>query len=194
MDLILASTSPYRKQLLQRLQLPFKQVAPEFEELGAGALPPTELVLHNTTGKAEAVCALYPQATVIASDQLAICGDLVLGKPGNAESACEQLALLSGKTVSFLTGLAILSPEQKRTDIVPFHVHFRKLTDTEIRTYVEKENPIDCAGSFKSEGLGICLFDHLEGDDPTALIGLPLIRLSQWLRPLDRLRNTMPSF
>jgi len=188
MQLILASTSPYRRQLLQRFQLPFEQVAPEFEELKAGALPATELVLHNTIGKGKAVFALYPQATVIASDQLAVCGDIVLGKPGNAEEACAQLAMLSGKMVTFLTGIAIFSPEQTRTDIVPFHVHFRKLSDTEIRTYVEKENPVDCAGSFKSEGLGICLFDHLEGDDPTALIGLPLIRLSQWLQPLSLLK------
>ena len=121
---------------------------------------------------------------VIASDQLAVCGDLVLGKPGSVEAACAQLAMLSGKQVSFLTGLALITPEQMRNEIITFHVHFRKLTGAEIRSYVDKEMPIDCAGSFKSEGLGICLFERLEGDDPTALIGLPLIRLSQWLQPL----------
>jgi len=182
--LILASTSPYRRELLQRLQLPFEQVAPDFDELKAGVMAPAELVLHNTIGKAEAVFSKCTGATVIASDQLAICGDTVLGKPGDAESACTQLAMLSGKTARFLTGLALISPTLKLNDIIPFHVHFRTLSDTEIRAYVEKENPIDCAGSFKSEGLGICLFERLEGDDPTALIGLPLIRLSQWLQPL----------
>ncbi|GAV19550.1 Maf-like protein YceF [Mariprofundus micogutta] len=186
MQLILASTSPYRRDLLQRLQIPFEQVAPDFEEIEAGSLPPTELVLHNTLGKAEAVFARYPHSTVIASDQMAVCGDLILGKPGDTESACAQLAMLSGKTVQFLTGLALISPNQKRNVIVPFAVHFRALSKAEIEAYVEKENPIDCAGSFKSEGLGISLLERLEGDDPTALIGLPLIRLSQWLKPLAR--------
>lgn len=184
MKLILASTSPYRRELLLRLQLPFEQVAPDFEELKAGCMPPAELVLHNTTCKAQAVFSKHPQAMVIASDQLAVCGDLVLGKPGSVEAACAQLAMLSGKQVSFLTGLALITPEQMRNEIITFHVHFRKLTGAEIRSYVDKEMPIDCAGSFKSEGLGICLFERLEGDDPTALIGLPLIRLSQWLQPL----------
>jgi len=190
MQLILASTSPYRRELMQRLQLPFEQQAPEFEELKPGQLPPSDLVLRNTMGKAEAVSALYPQATVIASDQLAVCGDMVLGKPGDAESACQQLAMVSGKSVDFLTGLALISAEQRLCEIIPYQVHFRELSKQEIHRYVSKENPIDCAGSFKSEGLGIALFDRMQGDDPTALIGLPLIRLSQWLKPLASLQDS----
>jgi len=185
MQLILASTSPYRRELLQRLQLPFEQLTPDFEELKPGQLPPSDLVLHNTIGKAEAVFSHHPQATIIASDQLAVCDNIVLGKPGDSASACKQLAMLSGKSVQFLTGLAVISAEQRQCEIIPYQVHFRELTEQEIQNYVSKENPIDCAGSFKSEGLGIALFERMEGDDPTALIGLPLIRLSQWLKPLE---------
>lgn len=184
MHLILASTSPYRRDLLARLRLPFDTVAPDFQESSPGSMPPRELASHNALGKAEAVSRLYPDATVLASDQLAVCGSHVLGKPGTAEKACAQLRMLSGHCVEFLTGLALVAPDQRHIDIIPFRVHFRKLTEQEIGNYVAMENPIDCAGSFKSEGLGICLFDRLEGDDPTALIGLPLIRLSQWLNPL----------
>jgi len=185
-QLILASTSPYRRILLQRLHLPFQQVDPLFIEAEPGCMSPVELVLHNTTGKADSVLARYPDATVVASDQLAVCGDMVLGKPGSAEKACAQLAMLSGKSVTFLTGLALYSQREKRSEIISFRAFFRELSSYEIRTYVELENPVDCAGSFKSEGLGIALFEHMEGDDPTALIGLPLIRLSQWLKPLQR--------
>jgi len=188
-ELILASTSPYRRVLLQRLHLPFQQVDPQFIEAEPGYMPPAELVLHNTKGKADNVLARYPQATVIASDQLAVCQDMVLGKPGSTEKACEQLAMLSGKSVTFLTGLALFSQREKRSEIISFRVYFREFSRDEIRTYVELENPVDCAGSFKSEGLGISLFERMEGDDPTALIGLPLIRLSQWLKPLKQLRS-----
>ena len=184
MQLILASTSSYRRELLARLRLPFKAIAPDFLELSPGTLPPAELVRHNTLGKAEAVARQFPQSTVIAADQLALCGEKLLGKPGTAEKACAQLQMLSGQCVDFLTGLALNTPESSRYALIPFRVHFRELSELEIRNYVALENPIDCAGSFKSEGLGICLFDRLEGDDPTALIGLPLIRLSQWLKPL----------
>ncbi|ATX82729.1 MAF protein [Mariprofundus ferrinatatus] len=184
--LILASTSPYRKTLLERLGIPFKQVDPLFEEAAPGSMPPEQLVLHNTTGKASSVLARYPDATIIASDQLAVCGDMVLGKPGSKAQACAQLASLSGKRVTFLTGLALFSEKDKRCEVIPFEVFFRDLSTIEIENYVERENPVDCAGSFKSEGLGIALFDRMQGDDPTALIGLPLIRLSQWLKPLQQ--------
>ena len=184
MRLILASTSPYRRDLMARLHLPFDTVAPDFEEAGPGAMPPMELVRHNTLGKAEAVSRRYPGATVIASDQLAVCNGRILGKPGTADRACAQLQMLSGQRVEFLTGLALMAPERQLFDTIPFRVQFRMLSASEIRRYVAMENPIDCAGSFKSEGLGICLFERFEGDDPTALIGLPLIRLSQWLTPL----------
>ena len=185
-SLILASTSPYRKVLLQRLQLPFQQVPPLFDEAEPGVMPAETLVLHNTTGKADSVLTRYPDAKVIASDQLAVCGDVVLGKPGTKEQACAQLALLSGKSVTFLTGLALFSQRERRSEVIPFQVFFRELSKDEIMNYVEQENPVDCAGSFKSEGLGIALFERMQGDDPTALIGLPLIRLSQWLKPLEK--------
>ncbi|HXH72557.1 MAG TPA: Maf family protein [Mariprofundaceae bacterium] len=182
--LILASTSPYRRELLERLHLPFTQERPDFDELPAGSMAPVELVRHNTLGKGRSVAARHRDARVIASDQLAVCNDLVLGKPGTAERAIEQLGMLSGQRVEFLTGLALLAAEEERFDIVPFTVQFRELEMQEIEAYVRTEQPLDCAGSFKSEGLGIALFESMHGDDPTALIGLPLIRLSEWLKPL----------
>ena len=185
MQLILASTSPYRRELLSRLKLPFELASPDFEELKPGSMPVEKLVKYNTLGKARSVLAQFPDANVIASDQLAVCGDTVLGKPGNADKACEQLTKLSGQSVTFLTGLALASARSEQYGMIPFSVRFRQLSKEEIRNYVEKENPIDCAGSFKSEGLGIALFESMSGDDPTALIGLPLIRLSQWLKPLQ---------
>ncbi|MFQ5344606.1 MAG: Maf family protein [Mariprofundus sp.] len=189
MHLILASTSSYRKKLLSRLQLPFKQIHPDFEERRPGSMPAEQLVRFNTLGKAGSVLARYPDATVIASDQLAVCGKLVLGKPGNIDQACEQLHLLSGRTVTFLTGLAVISSRTEHIEVIPFQVCFRTLSNADIRTYVEAELPLNCAGSFKSEGLGISLFENMRGDDPTALIGLPLIRLSQWLKPLNLIRK-----
>ncbi len=152
-------------------------------------MPPEELVRFNTLGKAANVLSMHPDATVIASDQLAICDNLVLGKPGNIEAACKQLSFLSGQRVTFLTSLAIISEHSVQYETIPFDVCFRQLTDTEVRTYVETEQPLDCAGSFKSEGLGISLFERLQGDDTTALIGLPLIRLCQWLEPLKRIKE-----
>jgi len=184
-ELILASTSPYRKALLQRLGLAFRQVDPQFIESLPGSMPVEALVLHNAIGKAESVLAQHPEATIIASDQLAICDEMVLGKPGTVDKAIEQLTMLSGRSVTFLTSLALFNQRAKRHEIIPYTVIFRALSETEIRNYVRLENPIDCAGSFKSEGLGIALFERMHGDDPTALIGLPLIRLSQWLSPLN---------
>jgi len=132
---------------------------------------------------------MHLDATIIASDQIAVCAEFVLGKPGNTDAACKQLSFLSGQRVTFLTGLAFISEHSVQYETIPFDVCFRQLTDTEIRTYVETEQPLDCAGSFKSEGLGISLFENMHGDDPTALIGLPLIRLSQWLEPLKLIGN-----
>jgi MAF protein len=148
-------------------------------------MPIEELIRFNTLGKARSVLAQIPGSLVIASDQLAICGKFTLGKPGNVQAACEQLRLVSGQCVEFLTGLTLISADRQLFEIIPFRVFFRHLTDEEIRAYVELEQPLDCAGSFKSEGLGISLFARMQGDDPTALIGLPLIRLSQWLKPLE---------
>jgi len=189
MRLILASTSSYRGALLARLRLTFEQIAPAFDEARPGSMDPDALVRFNTLGKAASVLDLHPGALVIASDQLAVCRDRVLGKPGSIERACEQLHLLSGNTVTFLTGLALASAETQRFEIIPYQVCFRDLDDAEIRAYVAAEQPLDCAGSFKSEGLGVSLFEQMRGDDPTALIGLPLIRLSQWLQPLKQLQR-----
>jgi len=186
MQLILASTSPYRRALLQRLGLPFEQASPGFEEATPGNMPPNELVEHNTLGKARSILNIAPHATIIASDQIAVCGDIVLGKPGTIARAEQQLQLVSGKRVTFLTGLCLMDADSCRYEMIPYHVCFRTLSSTEISRYVAIEQPLDCAGSFKSEGLGISLFEKMEGDDPTALIGLPLIRLSQWLQPLRK--------
>jgi len=187
LDIILASSSTYRKQLLARLLFPFSVCIPDFEEAKTGSMPPVELVQHNTLGKAHAVRAVYPQATIIASDQIVVCGETVLGKPGNYAAASEQLAFLSGKAVAFLTGVALLQKGIERYETILFHVYFRHLNATEIDTYLRADQPYDCAGSFKSEALGISLFSRMQGDDPTALIGLPLITLSGWLQPLGKL-------
>jgi len=182
--IILASTSPYRRILLERLHIPFEVCAPGFEEAEPGSMPPEKLVRHNTLGKAVSVAGKFPNATVIASDQIAVCGDTILGKPGGHNAACLQLQQLSGKSVDFLTGIALVGDKEKRYSTVSFRVHFQQLNAGDIETYVRIEQPYDCAGSFKSEGLGICLFTRMEGDDPTALMGLPLITLSGWLQPL----------
>ncbi|MDQ6986572.1 MAG: Maf family protein [Mariprofundaceae bacterium] len=188
-QLILASTSPYRKELLTRLRLPFTICAPDFDEAAPDSMPPVELVRHNTLGKARAVSALHPDASVIAADQLAVCGDMILGKPGNHDAACTQLAALSGKTVDFFTGVALhcgnKRPDEAHYAMVPFRVCFRNLSDADIETYLRAERPYDCAGSFKGEALGIVLFERMCGDDPTALTGLPLITLAGWLKPLQ---------
>jgi len=182
--LILASTSPYRRELLTRLGLPFECVSPDFEEMSPGIMPPAELVRHNTLGKAWSIAKNFPQAHVIGSDQLAVCGDTVLGKPGNHQAAAEQLSFLSGKVVDFLTGLALIHDGCEQYACVAFRVYFRTLSDAEIDTYLHADKPYDCAGSFKSESLGIALFERMQGDDSTALMGLPLITLSGWLCPL----------
>ncbi len=155
-------------------------------------MPVEQLVRCNTLGKARSVAGKNPDAWVIGADQLAVCGDKVLGKSGSFDAACCQLARLSGKSVDFLTGLALLRPDGESYEMVPFRVHFRNLTGDEIRAYVEAEKPWDCTSSFKAEGLGISLLDRLEGDDPTALIGLPLIRLSYYLQPLEILQAEDP--
>ncbi|MDX8408042.1 MAG: Maf family protein [Mariprofundaceae bacterium] len=189
--LILASTSPYRRELLQRLRIPFEQKRPEFSEIYDASMSAEELVRHNTLGKGRSMLGKFPDAAIIASDQLAVCNGNILGKPGSAEKARLQLRKLSGCKVSFLTGVALLTSASEQYAMVPCHVYFRELTDAEIATYVKLENPVDCAGSFKSEALGITLLERLEGDDPTALIGLPLIQLSSWLKPLQQDQDAM---
>jgi septum formation protein len=183
--LILASTSSYRRELLARLGMPFEVVAPSFEEAEPGSMAAADLVRHNTLGKGRAVAEKHPGAHVIASDQLAVCEGRTLGKPGDHTAACRQLALLSGRMVEFMTGVALLEGSGARYEMVPFRVYFRTLSTSEIEHYLHMDRPYDCAGSFKSESLGIALFERMQGDDPTALMGLPLITLASWLKPLQ---------
>lgn len=177
--LVLASTSPYRRELLARLGLPFTAVAPRVDETRQPAETPTALVSRLALAKAQAVAVAHPDALIIGSDQVAVLDDLVLGKPGNRATAVGQLERAAGRCVLFQTGLCLLDARsgQVQTVVEPFRVHFRPLTRPQIDAYLDREQPFDCAGSFKSEGLGIALFARLEGDDPNALIGLPLIRL-----------------
>ncbi len=189
--LVLASTSPFRRALLDRLGLPFTHSAPAVDETRRPDEPPQVLVLRLAEAKANAVAVQFPEALIIGSDQVACIDDQVLGKPGNRAGAIAQLERASGRSVTFQTGLCLLNAITGRTQtlVEPFRVHFRPLSRHRIETYLDREQPYDCAGSFKSEGLGIALFERLEGEDPTALIGLPLIRLitlleSEGLYPL----------
>lgn len=184
MKLVLASTSAYRKMLLERLQLPFETDRPETDETPLPGEAPTALAERLAAEKARAVAGRWPDALIIGSDQVAYSGGEIFGKPGTEERAIAQLQRMRGKTVVFHTALALLNTRSGQLQIegVPTEVRFRDLSDAEIRRYVAKERPLDCAGSAKSEGLGIALLDAMPGDDPTALIGLPLIALSRMLR------------
>lgn len=181
MELILASTSRYRAALLERLGLPFATVAPEVDETPRPGEAPQDLVRRLAIAKARAGAQRCPGALVIGSDQLAALDDEVLGKPGTEARAREQLARLSGRSVTFLTGLCLLDSQQEQVEVVETPVRFRTLTEQQIADYVAREQPLDCAGAFKSEGLGIALFEALGGSDPNALIGLPLIALTTML-------------
>jgi MAF protein len=180
--LILASTSPSRKELLARLGVGFETAAPHVDETRRENESATALVRRLSEAKARAIGASRP-GLIIGSDQVATLGDTVLGKPGNHERAMEQLLQLSGNAVTFQTGLCLLDSENdsQQLDVVPFTVHFRRLGEAQIDRYLRHDQPYNCAGSFKSEGLGITLFERMEGDDPSALIGLPLIRLTAML-------------
>ena len=177
--LVLASTSPYRRALLERLRLPFETAAPRVDERRHSSESPQVLVLRLAEAKARAIAETYRNALIIGSDQVACIGDEVLGKPGDREQAVAQLERASGRTLVFHTGLCLLNTMTGRaqTLVEPYRVHFRALTRQQIEGYLDREQPFDCAGSFKSEGLGIALFERVEGDDPNTLIGLPLIRL-----------------
>lgn len=177
--IVLASTSPYRRALLERLGLPFVTASPLVDETRGAGESPEVLVVRLAEAKARAVAGAYPRALVIGSDQVAAIDETILGKAGGREGAIAQLARASGKTVVFYTGLCLLNAAtgEARTLCEPFRVCFRRLTPAQIAGYVDRERPFDCAGSFKSEGLGIALFERLAGDDPSALVGLPLIRL-----------------
>lgn len=177
--IVLASTSPYRRELLARLGLPFATAAPDADESRLPGEDPRDLVLRLAEAKARAVAPAHPGALVIGSDQVACIDGEVLGKPGDRERAITQLTRAAGREVVFLTGLCLLDARFGRAETLcePFRVCFRPLSAEQIAAYVDRERPFNCAGSFKSEGLGIALFERLDGDDPNALVGLPLIRL-----------------
>ena len=179
LPLVLASTSPYRRELLQRLGLPFQTLVPDVDESRRPGETPQSLVLRLAEAKARAVAAAFPAALIIGSDQVACIDGEILGKPGDRERAIAQLSRASGRAVVFETGLCLLNSANGRAQVCrePFRVEFRTLTPAQIAGYVDREQPFNCAGSFKSEGLGIALFHRLVGNDPSALVGLPLIRL-----------------
>lgn len=184
MKLVLASTSAYRRELLQRFGLPFDVARPDIDESPLPGETPQATAERLAVEKARAVAGQFEDALIIGSDQVAHMGDTRFGKPGTIERAIAQLQAMSGRTVVFHTALAVLNTRSGRVqlDAVPTEVRFRELTDDEIVRYVNKERPLDCAGSAKSEGLGITLLDALSGDDPNALVGLPLIALARMLR------------
>lgn len=180
--LVLGSTSRYRRELLTRLNLPFTVAAPAVDETPLPGETPHALALRLALAKAQAVAALQPEAIVIGSDQVADLHGQSLGKPGNHERATAQLRQMRGQTVVFQTAVAVVAPGFSQVELAPVQVRFRDLSDAEIERYLRAEQPYDCAGSAKSEGLGITLLDAIDSDDPTALIGLPLIRTSRLLR------------
>lgn len=183
-SLILASSSSYRKELLQRLGLEFSTISPDIDESPVSTESPQELVLRLAADKARKVANDCPGGLIIASDQVLSIDDIILGKPGNFETGKKQLQQVSGRQVTFFTSLCLLNTisGQQQLDVVPVHVTFRDLTANEIERYLENEKPYDCAGSFKSERMGVSLMEKMTTDDPTALIGLPLIRLCEMLR------------
>ncbi|KMK08011.1 Maf family protein [Pluralibacter gergoviae] len=184
LPLILASTSRYRRELLKKLEMPFKCVAPQVDELPLPGESPRQLVLRLAQAKAQALAADYPNNLIIGADQVCVLDGKITGKPHSEENARRQLRAASGHVVTFYTGLALYNSASGhlQTECEPFDVHFRQLSDVEIARYIEKEQPLNCAGSFMSEGLGITLFERLDGRDPNTLVGLPLIALCKMLR------------
>ena len=182
--LILASTSPYRRELLSRLRLPFEVISPEVDESVKDLETPGQLARRLSLEKALAVAHRYPEALVIGSDQVADLNGRPLGKPGNHDRAVQQLRLMRGHTVVFHTAVSVVCEriDYAQTDVALVSVVFRDLSDGEIERYLRAETPYDCAGSAKSEGLGISLLDAIHNDDPSALVGLPLIRTARMLR------------
>ncbi len=183
MQLVLASTSAYRKALLEQLKLDFTCAQPETDETPLANETVAQMVVRLAEAKARAVAANYPDALIIGSDQSAVLNGQILTKPGTRENATRQLQQASGQRVVFQTGLCVLNSRSGvvQTSCVPFTVVFRELSAGMIEQYLIKEEPYNCVGSFKSEGLGIALFERFEGDDPNALIGLPLIQLNRFL-------------
>ncbi|OZB06492.1 MAG: septum formation inhibitor Maf [Idiomarina sp. 34-48-12] len=183
-SIVLASTSPFRRELLKKVVRNFAVAAPLVDETPQPQETPEALVERLAIAKAKALAVNYPAHVLIGSDQVAVVDGEILGKPGTTENAVKQLQMMRGKTVTFLTGLAVYDSAQQRlqSSVEPFHVTFRDISDAEITAYVQREQPLNCAGSFKSEALGISLFSRLHGDDPNTLVGLPLIRLLAMLR------------
>ena len=182
--LVLGSTSPYRRELLKRLRIPFEVAAPGVDETPQATETPKQLACRLAMAKARAVAAQFPACVVIGSDQVADLDGQALGKPGNHARAVAQLQQMRGKTVIFQTAVAVVCVETgfAQMDLAPVKVKFRDLTDFEIEAYLQAETPYDCAGSAKSEGLGIALLEAIDNDDPTALVGLPLIRTCRMIQ------------
>lgn len=182
--LVLASTSQFRRELLARLQLPFEAVAPEADETPLPGEPPAATAERLAVAKSRAVAGKFPAALIIGSDQVAFCGDRQFGKPGTRHNAMAQLQAMRGKEVTFHTALCLMNSATGRIQVagVPTEVRFRVFSDKEITDYLDREDALNCAGSAKSEGLGVTLLDYMRSDDPTALVGLPLIALCRMLR------------
>ena len=182
--LVLGSTSPYRRELLERLRIPFEVAAPDVDETPQALETPKQLACRLAMAKARAVAAQFPACVVIGSDQVADLDGQALGKPGNHARAVTQLQQMRGKTVIFQTAVAVVCLETgfAQMDLAQVNVKFRDLTDYEIEAYLRAEKPYDCAGSAKSEGLGIALLEAIDNDDPTALVGLPLIRTCRMIQ------------
>lgn len=183
-NIILASTSPYRRALLEKLGLAFECAAPGVDETPQPGEAPRHLVLRLAQAKAQSLADRYPNHLIIGSDQVCVLDGEIAGKPLTEERAFQQLMKARGNIITFYTGLALYNSAtgHLQTECEPFDVHFRRLSEQEITDYLRKERPLNCAGSFKSEGLGIALFERLEGRDPNTLVGLPLIALCQMLR------------
>jgi len=185
-DIILASSSPFRKSLLERLQVTFSCVSPDIDERQQQNETAGNYVKRLAREKAETIGRLHAESVIIGSDQCALLEGNILGKPGSHDNALEQLRNAQGKTVEFHTGLCVLQQSSQfcQVDDILFEVNFRRLSDAQLEHYLNVEQPYQCAGSFKSEAYGITLFRHMHGDDPTALIGLPLIRLTGMLEDI----------
>ena len=181
--IILASSSPFRRELLARLEIPFECISPDIDESAKVGETPQQLVERLSVEKAKAIANNQPNALVIGSDQVAVHGDNIVGKPRDHEHAVEQLREASGQTITLFTGLALINSDSGniQSEVVPYSVVFRELSNDMIESYLKKEQPYNCAGSLKSEGLGIALLERFIGDDPSTLIGLPLIRLVRML-------------
>ncbi len=183
MKLILASSSPYRRALLSRLKIPFEMISPDVDETPKPGETPEQLVERLSREKARKIAQTHHDALVIGSDQVAVYNGKIVGKPHDHDKAVAQLKEASGRAVVLYTGLVLRNATtgKEQCEVIPYRVTFRKLTDELIESYLKKEQPYSCAGSVKSEGLGIVLLEKFEGDDPNTLIGLPLIRLVRML-------------